>query len=317
MSAVTLSSATADAPDSSGHGGSGEPDFRPLPGGWSGESFLSRIGGQTHVVRIYDPARKHRSDAAEVDAALTRWVRGLVPVPRVVEVRPAKNGAPALLVTEYVEGVRADDVVREALAAGDRATLARVGRALGEVAGVLAGVPTLSRGRFTAPDLAVVEDPVGDDPYTRVERLLPELRGWEEGQRVALEQVVRRAQDLLDRVGRTSLVHGDLSPRNVVLDEKLEVAAVVDWEHAHAGDPHADLGNLLRFDRDPAWEEGVLAGWVSVRGGDPQEVRDLARSADLAALCELAMRPGGNLVVDLADLFLRQVAETGNVHAHP
>ena len=136
----------------------GATDFRPLPGGWSGESFLSRMGGQAHVVRIYDPARRHRADAAEVDAALTRLVRGLVPVPRVVEVRPAKDGAPALLVTEYVEGVRADDVVREASQSGDARTLERVGRALGAVAGALAGVPTLRRGRFTAPDLHALID---------------------------------------------------------------------------------------------------------------------------------------------------------------
>ena len=292
-------------------------DFRPLPGGWSGESFLSRMGGQAHVVRIYDPAGRHRADAAEVDAALTRLVRGLVPVPRVVEVRPAKDGAPALLVTEYVEGVRADDVVREASQCGDARTLERVGRALGEVAGMLAGVPTLRRGRLTAPDLVVVEDPALGDPYTRIERLLPQLRGWDEALGVKLEQVARRAQDRLDGVGRTSLVHGDLGPRNVVLGPNLEVAAVVDWEHAHAGDPHADLGSLLRFDRQPAWEQGVLEGWVSVRGGAPGEARDLARSADLAALVEVAVRSGGNLVVDLADLFLRTVAERGDVHAQP
>jgi hypothetical protein len=48
--------------------------LEPLPGGWSGETFVAHVaGGERQVVRIYarDPGR------AEVDAALLRLVRGL------------------------------------------------------------------------------------------------------------------------------------------------------------------------------------------------------------------------------------------------
>lgn len=289
--------------------------WQPLPGGWSGESFLSRAEGEAQVVRIYSPERERRRDAAQVDAALARLVRGLVPVPEVVEVRPEVDGQPALLVTRYVPGQRADDVVRAAHEAGDDSVLRRVGRGLGEVAGAMAGVPVLAPGRFTAPDLVVVEDPAGEDVHARFERLAPRLRGWPQDLLRGLERLVVRAQERLDEVGRHSLVHGDLNPKNVVLAAGLEVAAVVDWEHAHASMPHADLGDLLRFDRNPVWERAVLEGWVSVRGGSRAQARDLARCADLGALLALAVRPGGNLVVDLADLFLREVASTGDWHA--
>ncbi|MFC6153228.1 phosphotransferase [Nocardioides yefusunii] len=296
-----------------------DPDlpWQPLPGGWSGETFLSRTGGEAHVVRIYAPERPRRPDAAEVDAALSRLVGGLVPVPRVVEQRPAKDGHPALMVTEFVPGRRADDVLRAALDADDVATLDSVGRALGAVAGRLAGMPTLRRGRFSAPDLVVVADPAHGDVHARVTRRLGELRGWSESELDALERVAERAQDLLDEEPRTCLVHGDLNPKNVVLAGDGSVAAVVDWEYAHAGSPHEDLGDLLRFDRHPAWEQAVLHGWTRERGGDPALARDLARASDLAALVELTVRPGGNLVVDLAEVFLREIARTGDWHAHP
>lgn len=269
------------------------------------------------VVRVYDPTRPRRVDAAEVDAALSRLVAGLVPVPTVVEQRPPRDGAPALLVTRYVPGPRADDVVRAAVESDDRAVLARVGEQLGAVAGRLAGIPTLRRGRLTAPDLAVVAEAGHGDVHERVTACLARLRGWGDAELAALESLVERAQELLDTEPRTCLVHGDLNPKNVVLDDDGAVAAVVDWEHARSGGPYEDLGDLLRFDRHPVWERSVLAGWVGERGGDVERVRDLARASDLAALAELAVRPGGNLVVDLADLFLRAAAAAGDWHAHP
>ena len=78
----------------------------PLPGGWSGQTFVAEAGGERTVVRIYaEPS--HRGDRAhEVDAALLRLVRGLLPVPEVLEVRHADpaTGSPALLVTSYLPG---------------------------------------------------------------------------------------------------------------------------------------------------------------------------------------------------------------------
>jgi aspartyl-tRNA(Asn)/glutamyl-tRNA(Gln) amidotransferase subunit A len=54
----------------------------PLEGGWSGETFVAGAAGEQVVVRIHarNPGR------AEVDAALLRLVRGLVPVATVLEV---------------------------------------------------------------------------------------------------------------------------------------------------------------------------------------------------------------------------------------
>lgn len=296
-----------------------ETTWEPLPGGWSGESFLSRVDGRTEVVRVYARPGVRGEHVAEVDAALSRWVRGLVPTPRVLEVRPGADGMPPLLVTEYVEGRRADDVVRDLVATDDVEGLAELGRELGRVAGTLAGIATPRPGHFLDGDLTprtVPGEP--QDLVEEVEARLPHLRGLDDALAARLLDLAARAQDELDTVGRTSLVHGDLGPRNVVLTpDARRVAAVVDWEHACSGSPYADLGTLIRFDRHPAWEQGVLAGWQEVRGGSVERARDLARCADLHALVELATRPGGNLVVDLAEVFLTEVARTGDWHAHP
>ena len=79
----------------------------PLPGGWSGETFVAEAAGERSVVRIYASSARGPA-AAEIDAAVLRLVRGLVPVPEVLEVRPAQPHAdlPGLLVTSYLPGTR-------------------------------------------------------------------------------------------------------------------------------------------------------------------------------------------------------------------
>ena len=56
-----------------------------------------------------------------------------------------------------------------------------------------------------------------------------------------------------------TLVHGDYKPGNVLLDDDGDVTAVLDWETAHLGDPHEDLGwvtNPLR-----AYEHSIAGVW--------------------------------------------------------
>lgn len=268
----------------------------PLDGGWSGETFVAEAGGERTVVRIYaDP--RHPAHAAEIAASLLRLVRGLLPVPQVREVRraDAAAGTPALLVTEFLPGVRGDLL----LPTLDRPGLERAGAAVGEVAAVLAGMPTLRAGLFVDGDLTVAPFS-GDVDLT------------------ALGALAERAQALLDTVTRTTLVHSDLNPKNLLLDpETLAVTGVLDWEFAHSGHPHTDLGNVLRFDRDPVYADAALAVYVDLRGGRPQEVRDLARAADLWALVELAARDVRNPVADRAEVLLRGIVSSGDLHAWP
>ena len=281
----------------------------PLPGGWSGQTFLAEVAGERSVVRVYAEVGARGAAAHEVDAALLRLVRGLVPVPDVLEVRRADpaTGLPALLVTSYVAGARADEV----LPTLDDAGLRTLGHALGTVAATLAGMPVLRAGPFVDGELTIGSFGDLDGLPAWVDAHV--VPGLTEADRAALVDVAIEAQTLLDTVDRCCLVHSDLNPKNVLVDpDTLEVAALVDWEFAHAGHPFTDLGNLLRFDREPAYVEAVLAAWCARHGGDPAHALRLARAADLWALVELASRAGINPVADRAHERLLAIARSGD-----
>lgn len=231
-------------------------------------------------MRIFAGPR-HPPEAAEVQAALLRLVRGLLPVPAVLEQRPG------LLVSEFLPGVRGDLLLPTLSADG----LRRVGAAFGAVAAALSGMPMLRRGVFADGELRI-------EPYD-VE--LP----------ASLGELGQRAAALLDEEPRACLVHSDLNPKNLLVDpDTLEVTGVLDWEFAHAGHPFTDLGNLLRFDREPAYVEGVLSAHP-----DPERALDLARAADLHALTELASRAGQNPVADRAAERVAAIVRAQDWHA--
>ena len=260
--------------------------LRPLEGGHSGRTFLGEVGGERAVVRLYPPGDPRGDAAPEVDQAVLRLVRGLLPVPDVLEVRhaDAAAGRPGLLVTSWLPGERGDRVVARLSAAGDADGLTRFGASTGAVAAALAGMPMLRPGPFVDAELTVGAFPDGGlDDW-----VASRLAHWPEAERTPLEQVARHAQDLLDAERRTCLVHSDLNPKN-----------------------------LLRFERDPSYVSSVLGAWSTRHGGAVGALLDGARAADLWALVDLASRERRDPVVDRAATLLMAVAQAGDVHAWP
>lgn len=287
-------------------------DLRPLAGGWSGQTFLAENGEERTVVRIYPPGLRHDA-APEVDAAVLGLVRGLVPVPDVLEVRRRVADRPGLLVTSFLPGERGDLV----LPTLDLDATATLGARLGDLLATLAGMPTQRPGPFVDAALTV-GDWGTEDGLPGFVAAHEEALGWERELRAGLEQVAERAQDLLDAVRRTTLVHSDANPKNLLVDPAtLQVTGLLDWEFAHSGHPFTDLGNLLRFDRSPAYVDAVLGAWCDRRDGSPATALELARAADLWALVDLAGRAGANPVADRAAGLLRAIAASGDLHAVP
>lgn len=290
--------------------------LRPLEGGHSGRTFLGEVAGERAVVRFYPPGDPRGDAAPEVDQAVLRLVRGLLPVPDVLEVRhaDAAAGRPGLLVTSWLPGERGDLVVERLSAAGDADGLTRLGASTGAVAAALAGMPMLRPGPFVDAELTVGAFPDGGlDDW-----VASRLAHWPESELTPLAEVARQSQDRLDTQRRTCLVHSDLNPKNLLVDPgTLEVTGVLDWEFAHAGHPWTDLGNLLRFERDPSYVGGVLGAWTTRHGGAVAELLDGARAADLWALVDLASRERDNPVADRSATLLRAVAQAGDVHAWP
>ena len=303
----------------------------PLEGGFSGETFLAEAAGERSVVRIYaDRGARRGSNAVEVDAAVLRLVRGLLPVPEVLEVRRPDESArtPGLLVMSYLEGNRLDLVLRDA----SPELRGRVAASAGEMLARLAQMPMLRPGMFLDGDLKIGAFPPGaEDLVEWVTRHSQQrvLREWSTSQRAGLLEVADRAQRLLDGVDRACLVHSDFNPKNLLVDPWTGVVTgLVDWEFAHSGGPFTDLGNFLRFEREPLFAEEVLATYVRGTSGlDPStssgrrkrgqrdEVLDRARASDLWALVDLAARSGDHPVASRAHDHLLAIARTGDLHA--
>ena len=292
----------------------------PLAGGHSGETFLGEAAGERTVVRVYAGRGATRGpEAPVVDAAVLRLVRGLLPVLHVLEVQRPREGVPGLLATSFLPGTRLDELLPRL----PEDARYRLGHELGGLVGRLACMPLLRRGGFVDGELTVRPWPVGDLPGM-VEQLREgsALADWDAAAYQALVEVADRAQDLLDRVARTCLVHSDLNPKNLLVDPATaEVTGVLDWEFAHAGVPGADLGNLLRFEREEVFAGAVLDAYRSTVpdvGDDVgEDVLDTARAADLIALVDLAARRGENVVTEQAHHLLTAVAASGDLHAVP
>jgi aminoglycoside phosphotransferase (APT) family kinase protein len=285
----------------------------PLAGGFSGETFLVGEGDDSVVLRIYrrDPGR------AAVDASLLRLVRGLVPVPAVLDVRVATDVEPGVLVTERLPGVPLDRYLREPPADLDWTRLAT---SLAAVLATLSGIPFLRPGFFTDATLEVSAKAMPGDllEWAHTHRSDSRLASWRDDDWRALLDLVDIAVDTSTRSDRVVLAHGDVNPKNLIVDPRTaDVIGLVDWEYAHAGSVHTDIGNLTRFDRDPRLLEPLLDVFTERAPGHPRDPFRSGRAADLWALIDLAGRPAGHPVGELATTLLLAQARTGDLTAWP
>ncbi|CAA9363437.1 MAG: hypothetical protein AVDCRST_MAG72-2482 [uncultured Nocardioidaceae bacterium] len=298
-------------PDSVGFG------LRPAEGGFSGETFVADAAGERTVVRIYTERGARRGPSApEIDAAVLALVRGLLPVPKVLEVRRAAAGdrAPGMLVTSHLPGTRLDLL----LPTLDEARRREVGDRLGALLSRLAQMPMPRRGRFVDGDLRVEPWNADLPELVASQRSGTELEQWPAATFDSLRRVADDAQGRLDAVDRTCLVHSDFNPKNLLVDPRtLEVTGLVDWEFAHAGLPVSDLGNLLRFERSPVFVGAVLGAYRAQVPDAPHDVLEDARAADLCALVDLAGRRRSNPVAARAHDLLLAIVRTGDLHAVP
>ena len=91
------------------------------------------------------------------------------------------------------------------------------------------------------------------------------------------------------------LTHGDFNPSNLLIDAAGEVTGVLDWEFAHAGDPIADVANLLRPRADYSLPDGFAEGLVSGLADEgvtlPVDWREQAAFTDLGSALEFLSSP--------------------------
>jgi aminoglycoside phosphotransferase (APT) family kinase protein len=180
----------------------------------------------------HDMGREHR--------VITALAGTDVPVPPVAGYCPDESvtGAP-FYVMEFVAGpvLRTKEEAEAAFDEEER-------RAIGErVIDTLAAIHSIDPDEVGLGDLGRKEDYVA--------RTLRRWSGqWERSKTRELplvDEVHRALAGRIPEQGPATIVHGDYRLDNVILSERGEVVAVVDWELCTLGDPLADVGLLLVY----------------------------------------------------------------------
>ena len=272
-------------------------DAQPLAGGLRNANFKLRLeaGERPVVLRIYE----HDASLCRKEIDLLRMLGGTVPAPAVIHAEPQDlDGIPPFAVLEWVDGID----LRELRRGGDAEAIAQAAESAGEVLAAI-GRFRFPKAGWLGPGPGVTVPLVeGADPMPRFldlclasaylcRRMPGELRAGLHA--LAWAQAPAFAE--LEREPR--LVHGDFNGRNLVVQPvsgRWRVAAVLDWEFAVSSTPLADLGNFLRYERAarPLLEPHFPEGYRRAGGELPANWRQLARFADLLAICESLTHDG-------------------------
>jgi aminoglycoside phosphotransferase (APT) family kinase protein len=215
-----------------------------IPGGASRETWLAEEGERRWVVRR-DPKGSvslvsMESEFALIGAAEAAGVR--VPRPLAVEPEGGRFGSPGMLLS-FVAGTSvAPRILRKPEFEEAR------GRLTAELAEALARIHSVDPAGLDGVLPRAVGDPALDQ-VVEWERQLDEIGEPLPAVELGLRWLRAHAPEPVE----PRLVHGDFRLGNFIVDEN-GLAAVIDWELAHLGDPAEDIGWLCirswRFGND-------------------------------------------------------------------
>ena len=257
----------------------GEVELSPIAGGASRETWLvtdgDREGGRKWVLRRDPEGSVSLVPIGDEFGLIGRAADAGVPVPAPVAFEPAggRLGTAAMLMA-YVAGTSvAPRILRKDEYADARERLpAQLGAAL-------ARIHSLAAADVDGCLPAAAEDPARAQ-LAEWERQLDEI-----GEPLpALELGLRWLRANAPEPASPRLVHGDFRLGNLIVDED-GLAAVIDWELAHLGDPAEDIGWLCirswRFGNDSLPVAGIggldsFLGYYEEAGGtrpEPERIR--------------------------------------------
>ena len=248
----------------------GEIRLSSIPGGASRETWLAEAGDERWVLRRDPEGSVSLVPISNEFALIDLAHEAGVPVPRPVALEPAggRLGSAGMLMS-FVDGTSvAPRILRKPEYEGAREQLtAQLGEALARIHAIdRSSVDGLLPEPGTDPALAQISE---------WERQLDEIGEPLPAVELGLRWLRAHAPDPAE----SRLVHGDFRLGNFIVDER-GLAAVIDWELAHLGDPAEDIGWLCirswRFGSDDRQVAGVgeldefLAAYESA-GGRPIE----------------------------------------------
>lgn len=238
-----------------------------LSGGASMETWAFRIGDRPLILRRrtgpYDPETARSIPLATEAALILRARANGALAPPVIHVCDDADG----LGEAYVMGTVAGETLGRRIISDPRfeAVRPKLARQCGEV---LARIHDTS-----APDLGLRVSDAADE-LDRYEALYRESGA----KRPVLELAFQYLRGRMPPPVSPVLLHGDFRNGNIMFDPDKGVAAILDWELAHIGDPAEDMGwicaNSWRFGRPDKPVGGfgdyadLLAGYEAA-GGRP------------------------------------------------
>lgn len=248
----------------------GDVALSPIPGGASRETWLVEADDERWVLRRDPEGSVSLVPISNEFALITRAAEAGAPVPQPVFHEPAggRLGTAAMLMS-FVDGTSvAPRILRKPEFETARSRLtAQLGEALARIHSI------------NTAELDGALPPAGDDPamaqIAEWERQLDEI-----GEPLpAVELGLRWLRAHAPEPAKPRVVHGDFRLGNFIVDED-GLAAVIDWELAHLGDPAEDVGWLCirswRFGNDdrPVAGLGGLVEFLAAyeaAGGSPIE----------------------------------------------
>jgi len=205
--------------------------LRRLSGGASQETWAFRAGERELILRRKPDGVVGGGNAIGLDkeaALIQAAARQGAPVPPIVHVCRPDEGVGEAYVMGKVEGeTLGRRIVRDDAFAAVRPRLARqCGEVLAHIhATPLEGLPKL----------------VTSDAASELEKYEAVYRGLG-AKRPIFEAAFRWLKDRAPTMEKPVLLHGDFRNGNIMFHPEAGVAAVLDWELAHLGDPAEDLG---------------------------------------------------------------------------
>lgn len=205
--------------------------LRRLSGGASQETWAFRAGDRELILRRKPEGVMGSGNAIGLDKEATliqAAAKQGAPVPPIVHVCTPDEGVGEAYIMGKVEGeTLGRRIVRDEAFAAVRPKLAR------QCGEVLA--------RIHATPLEGLPELVVSDAKSELEKYEAVYRGVG-AKRPIFEAAFRWLKDRAPAMAEPVLVHGDFRNGNIMFHPEVGVAAVLDWELAHLGDPAEDMG---------------------------------------------------------------------------
>ncbi len=258
-----------------------------LSGGASMETWAFTVQvagiGREYILRRrsapFDPENS-RSTSLAAEASLIRAVRALgAPAPPLAHLCDEQDALGEAHVTERIAG----ETLGRRIVSDPRfeAVRPRLSRQCGEILAVIHATPPPPEAQLKTADF-LVELSRYEDAYRSMSAERPVLE-------LAFQYLKKAAPEPVEPV----LLHGDFRNGNLMIDPTTGVAAVLDWELSHIGDPAEDLSwicvNSWRFGRPDKPVGGfgdyaeLLAGYEAA-GGRPVSLKRLRTWQALGSL---------------------------------